>query len=252
MSNPPVLPEAQPWSHDGGRVGALCIHGFTGNPSAMRPVAEAFAAAGYSVELPRLPGHGTTVEDMITTGWSDWTAEAEAAYQRIASRCDQVVVAGLSMGGALTLWLAQQHPETAGIVCINPAVMPQGDEVLDMVRGMVDEGTLYLPAIGNDIAKPGVTESAYAQTPLPPLLSLMDGLGAIQSAMASTTVPLLLLSSPQDHVVEPAQGDHLAASWGGPVERVVLERSYHVATLDHDAELICERAVAFANRVISA
>ena len=85
MSNPPVLPEAQPWSHDGGRVGALCIHGFTGNPSAMRPVAEAFAAAGYSVELPRLPGHGTTVEDMITTGWSDWTAEGQETNLAIFS-----------------------------------------------------------------------------------------------------------------------------------------------------------------------
>lgn len=249
MSTPAVLPEAQPWSHDGGPLGALCIHGFTGNPSAMRPVAEAFAAAGFSVELPRLPGHGTTVEDMMTTGWPDWTAEAEAAYQRLAARCEQVVVAGLSMGGALTLWLAEQHPEIVGLVCINPATMALGDEVLDMVRGMVDEGTLHLPAVGNDIAKPGVTESAYASTPLPPLLSLMAGLDSLQAAMATTSTPLLLLNSPQDHVVEPAQGDHLAGAWGGPVERVMLEQSYHVATLDHDDELICELAVAFAQRV---
>ena len=72
----------------------------------MRGLAEAFAAAGFSVELPRLPGHGTTVEDMMTTGWADWTAEAEAAYQRLAARTEQVVVAGLSMGGSLTLWTA--------------------------------------------------------------------------------------------------------------------------------------------------
>jgi carboxylesterase len=251
MSTPAVLPEAEPWSHEGGPIGALCIHGFTGNPSAMRPVAEAFAAAGCSVELPRLPGHGTTVEDMMTTGWPEWTAEAEAAYQRLAARCEQVVVAGLSMGGALTLWLAEQHPEIIGVVCINPATMALGDEVLDMVRGMVDEGTLHLPAVGNDIAKPGVTESAYAQTPLPPLLSLMVGLDSLQAAMPTTTTPLLLLNSPQDHVVEPAQGDHLATAWGGPVERVMLEQSYHVATIDFDAELICERAVAFAQRVAS-
>ena len=82
-----LMPGAEPWTA-GGPVGALCLHGFTGNPTSMRPVAEAFAAAGFAVELPRLPGHGTTVEDMITTGWADWTAEAEAAYQRLAARCD--------------------------------------------------------------------------------------------------------------------------------------------------------------------
>jgi hypothetical protein len=89
-----LMPGAEPWSVAGGSAGALYLHGFAGNPTSMRPVAEAFAAAGFAVELPRLPGHGTTVEDMITTGWEDWTGEAEAAYQRLAARCDQVVVAG--------------------------------------------------------------------------------------------------------------------------------------------------------------
>ena len=106
---PDILPGAEAWSTDGagpGSPGALCIHGFTGNPSSMRPVAEAFAAAGFAVELPRLPGHGTTVEDMLTTSWEDWSAEAEAAYQRLAARASKVVVAGLSMGGTLTVWLA--------------------------------------------------------------------------------------------------------------------------------------------------
>ena len=90
---PEILPGAEPWSTDGsgpGAPGALCIHGFTGNPTSMRPVAEAFAAAGFAVELPRLPGHGTTVEDMLTTSWEDWSAEAEAAYQRLAARAGKV------------------------------------------------------------------------------------------------------------------------------------------------------------------
>ena len=62
------------------------LHGFTGNPSSMRGVAEALAAAGFAVELPLLPGHGTTVEDMLTTGFSDWAGAAEAAYLDLAGR----------------------------------------------------------------------------------------------------------------------------------------------------------------------
>jgi carboxylesterase len=246
---PDVLPGAEPWSHEGGPAGALCLHGFTGNPSSMRPVAEAFAAAGMAVELPRLPGHGTTVEEMMTTTWADWSSEAEAAYQRLAARSERAVVAGLSMGGTLTLWLAANHPEIAGIVCINPATQPQAVEMVAMVRDMVANGETTLPGIGADIADPEVTESAYALTPLVPLLSLMDALTALQPDLARISCPVLLLNSPSDHVVEPAQSDHLAASVSGPVERVILERSYHVATLDYDREVIREHAVAFARKV---
>jgi carboxylesterase len=246
-----LVPGAEPWSHDAGAgaPGAVCIHGFTGNPSTMRGVAEALAAAGFNVELPRLPGHGTTVADMMTTSWSDWSAEAEAAFARVAARSSKVIAAGLSMGATLTTWLATRHPEIAGIVLVNPLAKPQERELVDAVKGMVADGQDVFPGIGSDIAKEGVVESAYAETPLIPLLSLVDAVDALQPDLASIRCPVLLMNSPQDHVVDPANADHLAAHVSGPVERVALERSFHVATLDHDKELIDERAVAFARAV---
>jgi carboxylesterase len=244
-----LLPGAESWSVEGGPAGALCIHGFTGNPDSMRGVAEAFAAAGFAVELPRLPGHGTTVDEMKTTNWADWTAEAEAACQRLAGRCEKVVVAGLSMGGSLTLWTALEHAEVAGIVCINPLTQPQPPEVIDAIRASLAEGIDEFPGIGSDIAEPGVVETAYASTPLEPLLSLMDGVTAMQDRYGEITCPLLLLNSPQDHVVDPSNAEYLAQTYGGPVERVTLERSYHVATLDYDKDVIFDRAVAFARKV---
>jgi carboxylesterase len=246
---PPILPGADAWSHDGGPAGALCLHGFTGNPGSMRGVAEAFAAAGFSVELPRLPGHGTTVEEMMTTDWDDWTAEVEAAYQRLAARTERIVAGGLSMGGSLTLWIGQRHPEVAGLVCINPATQPFPQEVLDMVRGMLAEGTEVMPGIGSDIADPDAKETAYEGTPVRPLLSMMDGLADLVPGYPSMAQPLLLLTAPQDHVVDPAQSDALAAAYGGPLERVTLERSFHVATLDFDKDLIFEQSVAFGRKV---
>lgn len=250
----PVIPGCEPWSHvaEEGSPGALVVHGFTGAPSSMRSLAEAFAAAGFHVELPRLPGHGTSVADMMTTSWADWLGEADAVFQRLAARSTKVVVAGLSMGGALTLRLGADHPEIAGLVCVNPATRPQGDDMIAAIRSMLDAGTDTLPAIGSDIADPEQTEIAYDATPLRPLLSLMvDGLAPLATTLPQTRMPLLLCSSPQDHVVEPAQSDFLAATYGGPVERVVLERSYHVATQDFDRELIETRAVEFARRVTS-
>lgn len=251
MAEPQLLFGASPISHAGARTGALVCHGFTGNPSSMRPVADAFVAAGWSVELPRLPGHGTSLADMKTTNWADWRGEVDAALTRLRANADAIVVVGLSMGGSLMVDLATQTPDLRGVVAINAKVMPEHPELLEMVRGMLAEGQDELPGIGSDIAKPDVVESAYLGTPLAPALAMFEAVGAFQDRLGAATMPLLIMTSPQDHVVPPENSDHLAANWGGPVERVTLGRSYHVATLDYDRELICEQALAFATRVCS-
>jgi carboxylesterase len=90
---------------------------------------------------------------------------------------------------------------------------------------------------------------------LVPLASLMDAVDELQPRLGGLAVPVLLMSSPQDHVVPPATGDHLVAALGAgdgaSVERVTLERSFHVATLDHDADLIAQRTLDFLARVFS-
>ncbi len=246
-----VLPGAEPMSSPGGPIGALVLHGFTGSPHSMRGLAEAFAEAGFTVEMPLLPGHGTSIDAMLTTSWDDWSAAAEAAYLDLAGRCEQVVVAGLSMGGTLTLWLATRHPEVAGIVTINAASPPPGwaAETLQGLRDLHESGMYVIDGIGSDIAMEGASELAYEQTPVEPLISLLTNAEKVAASLHSITCPVLVMTSPEDHVVEPSHSDHIASSVGGAVERVTLERSYHVATLDHDAGLINERAVAFAQQV---
>ncbi len=248
MSEHPVLPGAEPFSTAGGPVGVLVSHGFTGNPHSMRGLAEAFAAAGHTVELPRLPGHGTHVDDMLDTTWDDYASAIEAAYVDLAARTEQVVVAGLSMGGTLTVWLAAHHPEIAGIICINAAVEPS-PEMTPALQAMVEAGQEVMDGIGSDIADPDSVETAYAETPLRPLLSLGAAVADLQPRLADVRCPVLVMTSPGDHVVAPSAGDHLANAVSGPVERVSLDRSYHVATLDYDKHLIVERALAFVDRV---
>jgi carboxylesterase len=246
-----IIPGCEPWSAAGGPHGVLVLHGFTGNPQSMRGLAEAFAAAGFAVELPLLPGHGTSVDDMLGTDWSHWSAAAEAAFQDLAGRVDRVVVAGLSMGGSLTCWLASRHPEIAGIVCVNAAVSVP-DTMVDALQEMLDGGIDRIPAIGGDVADPDQGEKAYDATPLAPLLSLAAAADEFRDDLGKIACPVLIMNSPQDHVVEPVNSDILAAGVSGPVERVTLERSYHVATLDYDKDLVSERAIDFARKVTSA
>lgn len=249
MSEPSVLPGAEPFSARGGPQGALVLHGFTGCPQSMIGLARAYAAAGFTVELPRLPGHGTNIEDMATTDWRDWTGAAESALDALASRCDRVVVSGLSMGGALSLWLAARHPEIAGIVVINSPAAAPDEAAVKPLRELVAKDVKTIPGPGNDVADPDVQELAYPLVPVTCLVSLFEGLAEVGTTLGDVRCPTLILTSPQDHVVQPEQSDRIATGVAGPVERVTLERSFHVATLDFDRGLIEKRAVDFARRV---
>lgn len=246
-----LIPGAEPWSFNGSlRSGALVIHGLTSNPDSMRGIAKALGAAGFHVELPLLPGHGTVMEDLVPIRWADWVNTVEAAYAALAARVDKVVVVGLSLGGALTLRVGASHPEVVGLVCVNPVAEPQVPEVIEMLQGMLDSGTEVLPGVRGDIADPDATESGYDGTPLRALFSLLvDGIAPLADEYSGMHMPLLLMNSPQDHVVEPKQSEFLVSRYGGPVERVSLDRSFHVATLDYDKEIIIEATVAFAQRV---
>jgi len=247
MSTPVVLPGAEPMSHEGTtRTGVLVHHGSTGNPSPTRGIADAMAAAGHHVEMPRLPGHGTTIEDMVPTGWSDWTREVVKAHGRLADRVHSIVVVGLSMGGALTLWSGLHLDGIVGLVCVNPATTPQGADVIEMLQDLVADGLEVAPAIGGDIADPDVEESSYDGAPLRALLSFMnEGLVPMTERYGELHVPLLLFTSRQDHVVEPSNSEHLAATYGGPVDHVWLDRSFHVATQDYDRDDIIRRVGVF-------
>ena len=247
----PVKPGCEPWtSPAGGPNGALVLHGFTGTPISMRGVAEALADAGFAVSLPRLPGHGTAVEDMLETGWDDWLAEAERALGQLQQRCadGRVVVVGLSMGGSLTLALATTHPELAGIVCINtPVSAPEGMEAF--LTELADSGTEVMDGIGGDIADPEGDEMAYPGTPVRPLLSMLAAADTVGARLGDISQPVLVITSRQDHVVEPTNSDVLASSVSGPVERLWLEKSYHVATVDYDKAEVQSATVGFAQRV---
>ncbi|MFC1416789.1 alpha/beta hydrolase [Streptacidiphilus cavernicola] len=248
----PLMPGAEPYRQHGGPVGVLVCHGFTGSPVSMRPWAEAAAAEGLSVSLPLLPGHGTEWRDLNVTRWPDWYAAAEREFDLLAEECEQVFVFALSMGGALALHLAaRKGTALAGLVLVNPLVrMPgQSHRALPVVRHLVPS----LPGVANDVAREGVSEGGYTRTPLHAAHSLAALARVVQSELPQVTQPVLLFRSRQDHVVPAASSELLLSRISSTdVEERVLERSFHVATLDHDAELIFDGSLDFVRRLTPA
>lgn len=250
----PLAPGAQPWSSDpagpDSRIGVLLIHGFTGSPASMTPWGKALSEHGWTIRVPRLPGHGSRWQDMNLTTWEDWYAEAERNLRELQATCDQVFVCGLSMGGSLTLRLAEKHgSDIAGIVLVNPAVHSERPD--RHLLPVISKFLKAFPGISNDIAKPGQDEVAYGKIPLKAAHSLSQLWKLIKSDIAQVTQPVILFRSLQDHVVEASNAqwilEHVSSA---DKEEVLLENSFHVATLDYDAPLIQERSAEFIVRLI--
>ncbi len=247
----PFLAEGDPASPRG-RIGVLLSHGFTGSPASIKPWGQHLAGQGYAVSVPRLPGHGTTWQELNTKTWADWSGEVERAFEALAGQVDTVFVCGLSMGGGLALRLAADHPNrVAGLVLVNPAVGTERKDVklLPVLKHVIAS----LPGIANDIKKPGVEEHGYTRTPLRAADSMFTGYKALCNDLGQITCPVLIFRSTVDHVVDQSSARAIRAGVSSSdVREESLENSFHVATLDNDAERIFEGSAAFIERVAGA
>lgn len=231
------------------RIGVLLSHGFTGSPFSMRPWAEFLAKEGYAVDVPRLPGHGTSWQDMNTTTWQDWYAEVSRSLDKLLAENDQVVVAGLSMGGALALRLAADRPgDVAGLILVNPAVNSTNKQLLavPLLKYLLPGIT----SIGNDVKKQGIDEYAYPKVPLKALHSLLRAWKPLRRDLINVTAPILLFRSAVDHVVDPSSARIIQRTvLSAEVSERVLSDSFHVATLDNDAPTIFQESLEFLRKL---
>jgi carboxylesterase len=219
-----VLPGAEPYAADRGPVGVVLSHGFTATPRSLRPWAEYLAAAGCTVRLPRLPGHGTTWQDANTTRWQDWYGEIRQAYEQLRARCETIFAAGLSMGGTLVTRMAQEEGNGLdGLILVNPSFATERSDarfvryICRLIRSR--------PGLGSDVKAPHEDTLGYDRAPVRAFASLqrlwsvvradLHGISALRGATSTT------------------------------VREVLLENSYPVATMDHDAPLIFEGSLAF-------
>ena len=232
---------------DGMRLGVAVCHGFSGTRSSVLPWAEGLSAAGFDVEVPLLPGHGTDWRDLEGRRWREWAGAYEDACRRLAARTDLLFLAGLSMGGAIALRTAARLP-VAGIAVVNPGL------------GFYDWRVRYIGAFrlvqrtASPIEEEGAPdpvgdEGDYSLTPLAAVHELKRLFRTVDRSLPRVTAPLLAFRSDGDPVVPPSSLERiLARVHSVDVEVVHLRRSAHVATRGPECPLIVERTAAFFAR----
>ncbi len=249
-TEPKVLPGAEPFYYKGNDIGILVLHGFTGTTQSMRYYGEQLNKKfGFTVSGPRLAGHGTSPEDMATTGYLDWVGSAEKALKDLSEKTKKVYVTGLSMGGCITLNLAARHPKIVkGIVPINSVAGFVSEGLLGLM--MLNPAPKMIKGLGSDIKAKGVEELAYKQIPVSCLREVFTLQAVTSNLLPNISCPAFVMQSREDHVVKPKNAKHIVSNVSSSIIRkLTLENSFHVATLDNDKDLIIEKAGNFFNEI---
>jgi carboxylesterase len=228
-----------------GHIGIVLVHGYTGSPAAMRPWAEFLNARGYSVCVPLLPGHGTKPADLNQVEWSEWPAKVKREIVELQKHCSQVFVAGLSMGGGTTLYVASElGDELSGIILVNPMIHVRG--VSPGLAFALSRVVKFGNSVGGDIKRKGVTEYSYDKLPYRGIHQLLTMLKLTRAKLPAITLPMQLFHSVDDHTLPVSNTEIIMREVGSTNKsRIELLNSFHVATLDHDSELIFTNSLTF-------
>jgi carboxylesterase len=220
-------------------LGVIVLHGLGGTPHSVLPITAAVHEAGYQTVAPRLPGHGTSPEDLIGVRWDDWLDAVGAATDALSRRTSGVALIGQSLGGTLALAAAARRADVRGVAAINALATAPDSDATEHLEHLISRGKTMQPAGDADIRDPAAHDSAYAELALNALVQLGAGAAAVHDALERITVPTFVAVSAHDGVVDPANADVIAAGVRGPVSRLLLPNSAHVAALDLDRHLLC-------------
>ena len=251
--------EAQPTAEDrpddspfdllpgaGGRAAALCLHGLTGTPYEVRPIAEALADAGIRAFGPRLAGHGGTPERLAETPYTAWVEGVRQHYAALAAEADRVFVVGLSLGGLLSLDLAAEA-DVAGVVSIGAPLalswpIPQAVPIVKYLMPMLPKRS------GSDIRDPAA-RARHPGLPTMPLKSVHELVRlqrSLSSYLGQITAPALIAHGVHDHTARPADAQKIFDRIGSEDKELLwLENSAHVVPVDYDGPDLAERVAAF-------
>jgi carboxylesterase len=227
----------------------LAIHGLTGCPLALSGIAVRLHEAGFSVEVPLLPGHGETPEVLESFGWDEFAEASEAAYAALAARSRSVSIVGFSSGAALGAMLAIRHTEVLGLVSINGMFAQRpgaAQELADMLR----DGQRFRPNL-SDTRDPDAREPYYDRMPIRTLSNVIAGAReAVYPRLHEVKCPVLAVRSAFDSGSAPEAAHRtLCDGVSGPVEELMLENSGHMSPIDLDRDELEQRIVTFARRV---
>ncbi len=256
-----------------GRTGVLLVHGLAGTPNEMRQLGRALQGAGFEVHGVQLAGHCGSLDDLVATHWHDWVASVHAAAQRLRARVDRLVVMGLSMGAVLSLELAATRPDLVdGVGALSTSFWHDGWSMpiftrfaflLKPVRALgIGRRRMFLERPPYGIRNAGLRKYVVAHmqgpdsgaaglsgTPWYSIIEMHDLSKHVRRRLGDVRAPCLVVHATEDDVSSLANADLVSQHVQGPVERLLLDNSYHMITIDSDRRILTQHAIDFVRRI---
>jgi len=225
---------------------ALCLHGLTGTPYEVRPLAVALAACGIRARGPLLPGHGTTVEELAKLQYRDWVDAVHEEYEGLRTQHARVFVVGLSLGGLLGLELASRtRPDAIAVVGtplgFRPPI-PQLIPLLKRFKSMLEKRE------GSDIrdSEARARHPGYPRMPLASIHELIRLQRVVAQGLKRIQAPALVAHGAHDRTANFRDADRILAGLGSKNKEIlVCANSAHVVPVDHDGGLLAQRIADF-------
>jgi carboxylesterase len=245
MTKSPHL-DPSPFFLEGGPVGVLLIHGFTGSPPEMRLLGDYLHQYGFTISGPCLPGHGTSVEDLNQRKWNEWANHVDRALVDLQARCQPVFVGGLSLGALLTFYLAAHHSEVAGAMAYSPAIMisDRRSHLVPVLKYVIRQ----LPKPEDDLTDPQARLRlwSYDMYPIPASHEVTKFIKQVKRLLPRVNCPLLIIYSTEDQTIHPNSAQFTYERVGSPDKELVrLHNSGHVVTVDREWETVAEKTHQF-------
>jgi len=244
-----TISTAEPFFLPGGKTGCVMVHGFTGAPKEMRLMGNYLNGHGITVIGIRLPGHATQMSDMVRTRWRDWLASVEDGINLLSDFCDDIFVAGLSMGGILALMAASRYAIDGAIAMSAPYTISN-----DWRVKLAKQISLFMPYVKKEQSdtldqKTSKDHADYHAYPTRSIAELNELVDTLHNYLDQIRIPVLLINSKNDKTVPPSHAENYRHEIpSNHFELVTLENSGHVITEDIEREIVFTAALTFIRK----
>ncbi|WP_282938943.1 alpha/beta fold hydrolase [Paenibacillus sp. RC67] len=217
----------------------MMIHGFTSSPAEFRRLGYYLHDVGYTVDGILLPGHGTSPEDMITTGWRDWSGHVVKHYDAIKNRnSKKVIVIGHSMGGLLAMMLAMDRRLEGVISVSTPMFLKSRKTMMAVLLKYVVKYIEKKPTVAAHIIEEACT---YTKMPIPCIVDLRKLLKLVKSRLEKVHAPIFVAQGELDSVVRPKSAAYIYQHVSSQMKQLTYyPNSSHAVLLDEERERVYE------------
>jgi carboxylesterase len=234
----------RPFTFKAGKRAVLLLHGFTGNSADVRMLGRFLEGKGYTCHAPIFKGHGVPPEELIHTGPEDWWQDAMAGYEFLKNEgYEEIAVAGLSLGGVMSLKLGYTVP-VKGIVPMCAPMHIKTEEV--MYHGVLGYAKEYKKMEGKPAEQIEAEVKELEKSTMVTLKALQDLIKEVRENVDMIYAPTFVVQARHDHIINPDSANiiynevesvHKEIKW--------YEESGHVITLDKERDQLHEDVYAF-------